>query len=251
VAQAEAAGNLDPSGSGSFTHPDTSRTFYGDGKVITPLYRNSRRGQVRGFERRVRFDPDAGWHTEGGNPKKVWGTKFALVSTRREEGRFIVGIEHVGDDDEAAAAVRMLRRAHLHAPGAQAVVWDNILRGVHNQTILTELGLVPVVGVHAKKNPDGAKGRRAKTYVPKTADVETKTVPRPDGSEVLLHLSAVDGAVCVKHLTETGEPHYEPLEWYASSVTPTRAAPTVGMATTRCRRVRGRRGAGPPAPNAG
>jgi len=32
-------GLLDPQGPGSQTHPDLSRMLYGDGKVITPLYR--------------------------------------------------------------------------------------------------------------------------------------------------------------------------------------------------------------------
>jgi len=37
-----------------------------------------------------------------------------------------------------------------------------------------------VVKVHAKQNPDGYEGRRTKTYVPKSVDLETKTVQRPD-----------------------------------------------------------------------
>jgi hypothetical protein len=147
---------------------------------------------------------------EGGNPKQVWGTKFALLSTRVPEGRFIVGIEHV-EGDEAAAAVTLLERAKPHAPGAHAVVWDNILRGVHLNQILTQVGIVPIVGVHAKKNPEGGEGRRAGRYIPKTADTDTVTVHLPDGKEILVPLSACDGALSVKHLTETGEPVYEPL----------------------------------------
>ena len=52
--------------------------------------------------------------------------------------------------DEAAAAVTLLKRAQPHAPGAQAVVWDNILRGIHLNRILTEVGLVPIVGSSAR-----------------------------------------------------------------------------------------------------
>ena len=210
IAQAREAGNLDLDGPGSFTHPDSSRTFSGDGKVITPLYKRTRGGKrSKHAKASGRFDPDAGWHTEGGNPKQVWGTKFAHLSTRRSEGRFIVGLEHV-ENDEAAAALKMLERAQPHAPGAQAVVWDNILRGIHLQRVLTRLGLVPIVWVHAKANPEGGEGRRAGRYVPKTADIDSLTVLLPDG-EVLVHLSAYDGAVSVKEVTETGEPHYEPL----------------------------------------
>jgi small nuclear ribonucleoprotein (snRNP)-like protein len=65
--------------------------------------------------------------------------------------------------------------------------------------------------VHAKKNPEGGEGRRAGRYVPKTVDTDSVTVRLPDGREVIAHLSAYDGALSLKQLTETGEPHYEPL----------------------------------------
>jgi len=70
---------------------------------------------------------------------------------------------------------------------------------------------VPIVGVHAKKNPEGGEGRRAGRYTPKTADTDTVTVCLPHRAEVMVHLSAYDGALSLKQLTETGEPHYEPL----------------------------------------
>ncbi len=68
------------------------------------------------------------------------------------------------EGDEAVAALKLLRRLQPNAPGAQAVVWDMILRGEHLQTILTEFGLIPIVKVHAKENPDGGEGRRAGNY---------------------------------------------------------------------------------------
>jgi hypothetical protein len=105
----------------------------------------------------------------------------------------------------------MLRRTKPYAPFAQAVVWDMILRGEHLQVILRELGLVPVVGVHAKGNPRGAEGRRSRSYVPKTIDLDSVPVTMPDGTTRVVHLAARDGAVTLKELTETGEPHYEPL----------------------------------------
>jgi hypothetical protein len=209
--QAKEAGNLDPAGGGSFTHPELSRTLYGDGKVITPLYK-SETGRVTdrrtGEVREVRKDPDAGRHTEGGGDK-VWGLKFAMTSTRRPEGRFILAAERVAKGkDEAKGALEMLRRIKPLAPGAQAVVWDRILRGTHIQTILTEIGIVPVVGVHAKESENPESGRR----VSKTADLDDFTVTMPDGSTRTVHIAACEGWASVKELTETGDPHYEPLD---------------------------------------
>jgi hypothetical protein len=39
VDQACSLGLLDPAGPGSWTHPDLTRMLYGDGKVLTPLFR--------------------------------------------------------------------------------------------------------------------------------------------------------------------------------------------------------------------
>ena len=179
--QAKEAGNLDPHGGGSFTHPAVERTQYGDGKVVTPLYKakpgTTKVNRRTGDARMVRCDPDAALYTEGGG-NKVWGVKFALLSTRRPEGRFILAAEHVAKGKgEPTAAIEMLRRVKPYAPGAQAVVWDMILRGDHIQTILTEIGLVPVVGVHARENPDGKEGRQAGTYVAKTVDLLDGRLP--------------------------------------------------------------------------
>jgi hypothetical protein len=52
---------------------------------------------------------------------------------------------------------------------------------------------------------------RAGRYLPKIADADTVTVCLPDGAQVMVHLSAYDGALSLKQPTETGEPHYEPL----------------------------------------
>lgn len=211
--QAIEAGNLDERGAGSPTHPDITRTLYGDGKVITPLYRatpgtttvNRETGEIR----EVRSDPDAAFHVEGGGDR-VWGTKFATLATRREEGRFILAIDHV-ESDEAKVALGMLRRVRPLAPGAQALVWDMELRGKHLAEIL-RLGLVPVVKVPAKENPKGGKGRGTRTYVPKTVDLDDKIVVMPDGSTRVAHIASADGQVSIKEMTDTGDPYYEPLK---------------------------------------
>jgi hypothetical protein len=218
TSQAKEAGNIDLKGAGSFTHPDLTRALFGDGKVLTPLFRG-KPGETRKIrhddgtveERPVRFDPDAALHTEGGGGV-VRGVKFAHVSTRRSEGRFILALEHVDKErDEATAAMQMLRRIKPHAPGAQALVWDMILRGTHINTILTEFGLVPVVGVHAKERIDRRATRKRDTFVAKTKNLDDIEVVMPDGSSTAVHLAAHNGWCSIKELTETGEPYYEHL----------------------------------------
>jgi len=186
--------------------------------VITPLYKG-KRGQTRKVrredgtseERPVRFDADAAFHTEGGGDR-VWGTKYALVSTRRPNGRFILAIVDVEKGmDEASAAIEMLRCIKPHAPGAQAVVWDMILRGVHINVILTELGLVAVVGVHAKARSDRTKSRKDDAYIPKTVDLDDIEVTLPDGTTEIVHLAAHGGWLSVKEINEIGELYYEHL----------------------------------------
>jgi hypothetical protein len=217
VRKAKEAGNLDPDGGGSFTHPMIERSLYGDGKVVSALYKAKPGDTVRNREtgevRALRFDPDAGSHTEGGGDI-VYGTKFAFLSTRRAEGRFILGIEHVEKDkNETIAMLEILRRIREHdREGMQALVYDMAVRGTHVQLILTEIGIVPVVQVHAKKNPERKEGRRKGTYIPKIADLDDIEVRMPDGTPKIAHIAAHDGAAAVKELTEAGEPHYELLE---------------------------------------
>jgi hypothetical protein len=50
--------------------------------------------------------------------------------------------------------------------------------------------LVPVVGVHAKENPDGKRGRKERTYVPKTLNLDDVSVDMPDGTTRVAHRSA-------------------------------------------------------------
>jgi hypothetical protein len=219
TSQAKKAGNLDPNGAGSPTHPEITRALYGDGKTIKALYdppkERKNKGEKKSDESPVRVDEDAAWYEEGGDAgkkrKKEYGIKLAYIHTRRPEGRFILGVGHAGGN-EPKVAVDLLRLATQHAPGAQAVVWDMALRGSHIQTILTELGLVPVVKVHAESNPDGGRGRRAGSYIPKTADLDHQRIIMPDGKEQLIMISADDGWVSVKELDEVGAPHYRHLE---------------------------------------
>ena len=168
--QARSVGLLDPNGGGSWTHPDLARVLYADGKVITPLFKarpgdklvNKRTGEVR----RPRFEPDASLHIEG-TGEEAWGTKFVIVATRDvlPNMRIIVDAAFVPTaGGEAAQAVAMFARLHPLVPGAQAVIYDTALRGVHHQRLLRDLGLMTVNRVAA------AAGSRQKTNKTPKAD---------------------------------------------------------------------------------
>lgn len=217
ASEARELGLLDASGPGSWTHPDRSRILYADGKVITPLYR-ARRGDTKldaetGEVRELRYERDADLHFEG-DGKIAYGTKFVLVAVRTEDerGRIILDVEWVPKPGaEARVAMNCFGRLRPFVEGAQAVVYDTALRGVHHQVLLRELGLMPINRVTAAeagaKQPRRGKGRR----VEKSTHVETKTVRLVDGSTVTLHLYARGGAIGIVEIASGGEPIFSEL----------------------------------------
>lgn len=120
--------------------------LYADGKVITPLLR-AKPGDKR-IDKRIGevhypcVEHDAALHVEG-TGELVWGTKFVLIAARHPHphSRFIVDVAHVPTSGgEAATAVgRFVELAPL-LPGAQGVVYDTALRGVHHQRLMRDLG---------------------------------------------------------------------------------------------------------------
>ena len=90
------------------------------------------------------------------------------------------------------------------APGAQGVIHDTALRGVHHQKLLRDLGLLPVNRVTAAKagakTPRRTDGRRQA----KSAHLEDKTITLPDGTTRTLHLYANGGALGIGELTDSG-----------------------------------------------
>ena len=98
---------------------------------------------------------------------------------------------------------RRFTRLAPHIDGAQGVIYDTALRGVHHQTLLRDLGLLPINRVTAAKaNPKNP--RRAERRVEKSAYIEDKTITL-DGREHTLALYARGGAVGIGELTETGD----------------------------------------------
>ena len=217
VAEARRQGLLDPDGSGSWTNPSRDRLLYADGKVIAPLFRakpgDERVDRQTGEVLPRRAEPDAALHFEG-DGEAAWGTKFVIVAARGEEPgtRVLLDIEPVREPGaEAARAMACFRRLAPLVPGAQAVVYDTALRGIHHQELLRDLGLLPVNRVAAAskgaKTPRRGEGRR----VPKTVHIEDKVVATPAGVRTI-SLHAMDGAVGIVVLTDVGQRLFEPLQ---------------------------------------
>lgn len=181
---------LEPDGGGSWTHPSLDRLLHADGKVLTPLFRakpgNTRVDKQTGEVTPLRHEPDAALHFEG-DGEAAWGTKFVMVAARgTEEGtRVILDIERVEmAGAEAAVAMDCFRRLAPLVPGAQGVVYDTALRGVHHQELLRDLGLVPINRVAAAEKGARTPRRKGGRRVAKSVHVEDKMVTGPDGRAV-------------------------------------------------------------------
>jgi hypothetical protein len=207
--QARELGLLNPDGPGSWTHPDLSRMLHADGKVVTPLFR-ARPGDTHldtttGELRQLRADPDGGLHAEG-DGEMAWGVKFVLVAARTTDvhGRIILDVEWVPTAGaEARTAMDCFTRLAPHVEGAQGVIYDTALRGVHHQTLLRDLGLLPINRVTAKRATP-KQARRAERRIAKSAYIEDRTITVA-GKPVTITLYARGGAVGIGELTETGD----------------------------------------------
>lgn len=208
---------FDPDGPGSWTHPDLSRMLYADGKVITPLFRakpgDKKIDKATGEVHFPRAEHDAAFHVEG-TGEMAWGTKFVLIAARhaRPHSRFIVDAAFVASPGaEAATAMERFVGLGEHLPGAQGVVYDTGLRGVHHQRLMRELGWVSVNRVTAAAGSRKAGGGKNRRHVEKLVYVETKTVRTASG-DVMVRLLAEGGRIGLGEVTETGEPVFVPLE---------------------------------------
>ncbi len=90
------------------------------------------------------------------------------------------------------------------------MIYDTALRGVHHQTLLRELGLLPVNRVTAAekgaKDPRRSKGRR----IEKSVHVEVKEI-LVEGVSTRISLYARGGAIGLAELDEAGEMVFSPL----------------------------------------
>lgn len=152
-------------------------------------------------------DPDAALHFEG-DGEAVWGTKFVLVAARTQDvhGRVILDVEWTPNPGaEARTSMECFVRLAPLTPGAQGIVYDTALRGVHHQQALRDLGLMTVNRVAAAvagvRSPRRGEGRRR----PKSLHIEDKQFRLPDGTTTTLRVFAQDGSIGLGELTATGD----------------------------------------------
>jgi hypothetical protein len=203
--QAQELGLLDPDGEGSFTHPSLDRLIYADGKVIAPLYKavpgTTKVDKDTGEIRHVRAEADADLHFQG-DGETAWGVKFVITAVRSTDvnGRIILDARHCPEKGgEAKYAMNALRDLAPQLPGAQGVIYDTALRGVHHAEIMRELGWLSINRVQAAeviKNKDAKPVKRTE----KATHIEDKVV---NGKTVRLFARA--GAICVAELDHNGD----------------------------------------------
>jgi hypothetical protein len=212
--QAAELGLCHPDGEGSWTHPHLDRMLHADGKVVAPLYRAKPNSvhvdPATGEITHLRAEADAALHYEG-TGEAAWGTKFVLVAARTAQvhGRIILDAQWVPQPGgEAATAMASFEQLAPLLPGAQGVIYDTALRGVHHQRMLRDIGWLTINRVTAQQSGTTKSPRRR---IPKSAHVETKNIKRPDGTPATLSLYAQDGAIGVGELDDRGELHFQPL----------------------------------------
>lgn len=185
-------GLLLPNGAGSRTRPHPTRTIYGDGTIVRPLYRPRTDGTGR-------QDHDAAQH--GRHDGQIWGNDLVIISTRGPEihRRAILAIGRVHDvGHEAETAIGLIREVLAVAgDGVQAVCYDGALRGVHISTLMDELGLIVVNKVHAERRDGDVRTYRR---VP-LGQWEHTVGGRTCRHTLVAHAGAVHDTV----LTDTGE----------------------------------------------
>ena len=202
--QARELGLLDLEGEGSFTHPSLNRLVYADGKVVAPLYKaapgttkvNKETGEIR----EVRCEADADLHFQG-DGETAWGVKFVITAVRSKDvnGRIILDARHCPEKGgEAKYAMNALRDLAPQLPGAQGVIYDTALRGVHHTEIMRDLGWLSINRVQAQE----VITRNAKPVkrTEKSMHIEDKII----GGKTV-RLFAKGGAICTVELDHNGE----------------------------------------------
>jgi hypothetical protein len=204
---------LDVAGRGSWTNPSPSRAIAADGTVLRSISEREKgqpivdpeTGEILG---RRRADHTFGWHTEGGNPKKVLGHKHLIVSTRGDDWmeRVILAIERV-EGGELAVALPVFDRLLPRLPGTMHVLYDGAMHGKEIDHLMRTHGVLPVAPMSSKR------GRKAlgQERVEKNVLVEHVTAAHVDGRKRSVEVWAVGGEACELDHDESGTRVYVPL----------------------------------------
>lgn len=214
-------------GGGSWSHPAKTRTVYGDGTLVTPMYRppkairqldpdgtvrvsypDPETGELRTTPPR-RYDPDALEHHGKAGP--VHATNYVAWHLRGPSyyERVILTIGVVqAPGREADTAVALLGDIHrVLKDDVQAAVYDGAMRGRHLDVIMRRYGYVPIAKVHTDTptvlTPTSVRlptGRAASSYPLGTWEHDV-------AGRACRHLvAAVNGAACEIGLADTGDP---------------------------------------------
>lgn len=163
---------------GSWSHPHPTRTIYGDGTVVRPLYKppavqwleqpdgqrvrqfvDRRTGEVlTQMPRRVDLDA-ADWY---GHTGLVHGNNFVAFHVRGTavHERVVLAVGRVDyPGGEAAEAVRLTRLLHAQlGDRVQAAVYDGAWRGVHIDEVMRNCGWIVINKVAlAAREPQATK----------------------------------------------------------------------------------------------
>lgn len=226
VEVARSIGQLSPQGPGSVSHPDASRTVYGDGTIVHPMYHPpeavratqpdgsihlrypDHTGRLRD-EPEGKFDPDLVEHHGQRGP--VLGHGYVAFHTRgvHRYQRVVLAVEHIpAPGAEAATAVRLLGDVARNArDGILAVIYDGALHGVHIDEIMRRYGYVVLCKIPTGQDVPGAleavrtaSGRLAKSY---PIGFATHNVPTGACRHAV---AAIGGRVVQLDLDERGDP---------------------------------------------
>jgi hypothetical protein len=112
---------------------------------------------------------------------------------------------------EARSALECFTRLAPQLKGAQGVIYDTALHGVHHQHLLRDLGWLTINRVTAARAGAAKPRRNDGGRVEKNVHIEDKTITLPDGTDTTIRLFARAGALGIAEPTNTGKPSFVPL----------------------------------------
>ena len=220
LTHARQRGLLLPDGPGSLTHPHPTRTVYGDGTVVRPIYRRPRTTTITdpdtGEEGVVFVDPSTGEHLDAPARRfdpsaadyhrhdgPIHGNNLVIVFARDHAPgtRVILGVDRVdAPGREAETAVALIERIHTAAAGGiTAAVYDGAFHGVHIDRLMRHRGLIVI-------NKLAAASRVDEEFVAKRRPLGTYTHTKPAGGECPHTLHIENGTVIDVALADDGTP---------------------------------------------